>query len=188
MHTDPLTSDLMTCARNCGEQAGGAQAQRYAPLNRPICRRYRLIGDRRQAVWLQSLDKLDEAREPARRRGLRASTSPSRPKGDTQELRPLLPYEKWQLAICVRLKAVRSDSQSMVLATPNCSVQCVAEDWPTGGVDGEGEPISRYVLRCHIRRCASPVQYHAQQSGRNRRIRTAPALAPLREDRLLELV
>jgi RNA polymerase sigma factor (sigma-70 family) len=66
---DPVTSDLVTRARNGDQRAWDALVERYAPLTWSICRRYRLgdgdAEDVGQTVWLQLVDHLDAIREPA---------------------------------------------------------------------------------------------------------------------------
>jgi RNA polymerase sigma factor (sigma-70 family) len=56
-------------ARNDDKQAWDALVERYSPLVRSICRRYRLSGpdaaDVGQNVWLRLVEQLDRLRDPA---------------------------------------------------------------------------------------------------------------------------
>src|ERR1700760_222081 len=69
---------LVRRARNGDRQAWNALVDRYAPLIWSICRAYRLgdadADDVGQNVWLQLVDKLGEAREPAILAGWLATT------------------------------------------------------------------------------------------------------------------
>ena len=76
---NPLISDLVTRAGNGDKQAWDALVERYAPLVWSICRRHRLGHDdayeAAQSVWLQLLDQLDTACDPALLPGWLAATT-----------------------------------------------------------------------------------------------------------------
>ena len=80
VHAGPLVIDLVTRARNGGEQSWDALVERYTPLIWLICRRYRLsradAEDVGQSVWLRLVDQLDKVRDPAALPGSLATTTP----------------------------------------------------------------------------------------------------------------
>jgi Sigma-70 region 2 len=79
MSNEPSVTDLMARARNRDKQARDALVERYAALIWSICRRHRrrLDGadDVGQSVWLQPVDQLDKARDPAALPGWLATTT-----------------------------------------------------------------------------------------------------------------
>ncbi len=68
MRDDPQVTNLVTGARNGDKQAWGRLVERYDPLIRSVCRRYRLsdadADDAGQAVWLCLVEHLNDLRTP----------------------------------------------------------------------------------------------------------------------------
>jgi RNA polymerase sigma factor (sigma-70 family) len=79
MRDDPSAAELMMRARNGEKQAWDVLVERYAPLIWSICRRYRLghadAGKVGQSVWLQLVDQLATAGDPAAIPGWLATTT-----------------------------------------------------------------------------------------------------------------
>lgn len=69
MRDDFVITDLVTRARHGDQHAWNTLVERYTPLVRSICRRYRLssadTGDVGQTVWLRLVAHLDQMRDPA---------------------------------------------------------------------------------------------------------------------------
>src|SRR5689334_21354734 len=69
MHNDLSVTDLVIRARKGERQAWDVLVERYSPLIRSICRRYRMdhadANDIGQNVWLHLVDKLATIRDPA---------------------------------------------------------------------------------------------------------------------------
>jgi RNA polymerase sigma factor (sigma-70 family) len=76
---DLAVTDLVMRARDGDTRAWDALVERYAPLIRSICCRYRLGGadaeDVAQAVWLRLVDQLGNIRDPAAMAGWLATTT-----------------------------------------------------------------------------------------------------------------
>lgn len=68
MCDDPQVTNLVTGARNGDKQAWDRLVERYVPLIRSVCRRYRLSDadaeDVGQAVWLCLVEHLNDLRTP----------------------------------------------------------------------------------------------------------------------------
>src|SRR6516165_6686766 len=76
---DPLVIHLVTRARGGDKRAWDALIERYAPLIRSICRKYRLgrddAEDVGQNVWMRLVAQLDKIRNPAALAGWLATTT-----------------------------------------------------------------------------------------------------------------
>jgi RNA polymerase sigma factor (sigma-70 family) len=76
---DVPVTDLVTRARTGDKQAWDTLVERYAPLVRAICRRYRLSAadaqDAEQSVWLHLVEQLGNLRDPAALPGWLATTT-----------------------------------------------------------------------------------------------------------------